>query len=61
MKTKHNYKRRFGNGPAIPSNTNVKPELWRASGRSAAKIGAELGIRAALLYRWERLECEPGR
>ena len=26
-------------------------ELWRASGRSAAKIAAELGIRAPLLYR----------
>ncbi len=35
-------------------------ELWRASGRSAAKIGAELGIRAALLYRWARLAREPG-
>jgi transposase len=29
-------------------------ELWRASGRSAAKIAAELGIRAPLLYRWAR-------
>jgi hypothetical protein len=27
-------------------------ELWRASGRSAAKVAAELGIRAPLLYRW---------
>jgi transposase len=27
-------------------------ELWRASGRSAAKVAAELGIRA--LYRWAR-------
>ena len=36
-------------------------ELWRASGRSAAKIGAELGIRAALLYRWAHLKrVEPG-
>ena len=26
-------------------------ELWRASGRSAAKVAAELGIRAPLLYR----------
>jgi transposase len=34
-------------------------ELWRASGRSAAKIAAELGIRAPLLYRWARLEREP--
>jgi len=28
--------------------------LWRASGRSAAKVAAELGIRAPLLYRWVR-------
>jgi transposase len=34
-------------------------ELWRASGRSAAKVAAELGIRAPLLYRWARLEREP--
>jgi len=27
-------------------------ELWRASGRSAAKVAAELGIRPPLLYRW---------
>jgi transposase len=31
-------------------------ELWRASGRSAAKVAAELGIRPPLLYRWARLE-----
>ena len=31
-------------------------ELWRASGRSAAKVAAELGIRAPLLYRWANLE-----
>jgi transposase len=31
-------------------------ELWRASGRSAAKVASELGIRAPLLYRWARLE-----
>jgi transposase len=31
-------------------------ELWRASGRSAAKIGAELGIRPPLLYRWAQSE-----
>jgi transposase len=35
-------------------------ELWRASGRSAAKVAAELGIRAPLLYRWSRLERKPG-
>ncbi len=33
--------------------------LWRASGRSAAKIAAELGIRPPLLYRWARTE-RPG-
>ena len=34
-------------------------ELWRASGRSAAKVAAELGIRPPLLYRWARTECPP--
>jgi len=29
-------------------------ELWRNSGRSAAKVAAELSIRAPLLYRWAR-------
>jgi transposase len=29
-------------------------ELWRKSGRSAAKVGAELGIRPARLYEWSR-------
>jgi transposase len=33
-------------------------ELWRSSGRSAAKVAAELGIRAPLLYRWAQLERE---
>jgi transposase-like protein len=36
-------------------------ELWRASGRSAAKVAAELGIRPPLLYRWARTEREPLR
>ncbi len=27
-------------------------ELWRASGRSAPTVAAELGIRPPLLYRW---------
>jgi transposase-like protein len=27
-------------------------ELWRQSGRSAAKVAAELGIRPSLLYKW---------
>ena len=34
-------------------------QLWRSSGRSAAKVAAELGIRAPLLYRWAQLEREP--
>jgi len=34
-------------------------KLWRASGRSAAKVAAELGIRAPLLYRWAHLERQP--
>lgn len=34
-------------------------ELWRASGRSAAKVAAELGIRPPLLYRWAHLERGP--
>jgi transposase len=29
-------------------------ELWRKSGRSAAKVAEELGIRAPLLYRWAK-------
>ena len=29
-------------------------EQWRLSGRSAARMAAELGIRAPLLYRWAR-------
>jgi len=33
-------------------------ELWRASGRSAAKVAAELGIRPPLLYRWAQFERE---
>ena len=33
--------------------------LWRASGRSAAKVAAELGIRPPLLYRWARAERLP--
>jgi transposase len=32
--------------------------LWRASGRSAAKVAAELGVRPPLLYRWAQLERE---
>jgi transposase len=34
-------------------------ELWRTSGRSAAKVAAELGIRPPLLYRWARTERSP--
>ncbi len=35
--------------------------LWRASGRSAAKVAAELGIRPPLLYRWARTDRVPDR
>ncbi len=35
-------------------------ELWRASGRTAAKVATELGIRPPLLYRWARLERMDG-
>ena len=31
-------------------------ELWQSSGRSAAKVGAELGIRPALLFRWAKAQ-----
>jgi transposase-like protein len=34
-------------------------ELWGASGRSAAKVAEELGIRPPLLYRWARTERVP--
>ena len=34
-------------------------ELWRNTGRSAAKVAAELGIRPPLLYRWVSLERGP--
>ena len=34
-------------------------ELWRSSGRSAAKVASELGIRPPLLYRWARTERAP--
>jgi len=30
--------------------------LWRESGRSAAKMAAELGIRPELLYKWARVK-----
>lgn len=39
-------------------------EHWKSSGRSAAKVAAELGIRAPLLYRWSkqfRVAVQQGR
>ena len=36
-------------------------ELWRASGRSAAKVAAELGIRPPLLYRWAHMRAPARR
>jgi len=35
-------------------------ELWRQSGRSAAKMAAELGIRPELLYKWSTLQRQAG-
>ena len=35
-------------------------ELWRKSGRSAAKVAAELGIRPALLYEWSKRQRREG-
>ena len=31
-------------------------QLWRTSGRSAAKVAVELGMRPALLYEWSKHE-----
>jgi len=31
-------------------------ERWQNSGRSAAKVGAELGLRPALLFRWAKAQ-----
>jgi transposase len=36
--------------------TQQAVERWQASGRSAAKVGAELGIRPALLFRWAKAQ-----
>jgi len=36
-------------------------ELWRASGRSAAKVAAELGIRPALIFRWSKQQRDKTR
>ena len=33
--------------------------MWRASGRSVAKVAAELEIRPPLLYRWAHAERVP--
>ena len=35
-------------------------ELWRTSGRSAAEIAKQLGIRADLLYAWGNKTRPPG-
>lgn len=35
-------------------------ELWRRSGRSAAKMAAELGIRPELLYKWSTAARQAG-
>ena len=39
-------------------------EHWKSSGRSAARVAAELGLRAPLLYRWAkefRVAVQQGR
>jgi transposase len=39
-------------------------EHWKSSGRSAARVAAELGLRAPLLYRWakeHRVAAQQGR
>jgi transposase len=36
-------------------------ELWRQSGRSAAKVAAELGIRPALIYEWSKRQRREGQ
>jgi len=33
-------------------------EKWRASGRSAAKVAAELGIRPGILFKWAKIARE---
>ena len=35
--------------------------MWRKSGRSAARVAAELGIRAPLLYRWAQQQRLAGQ
>lgn len=35
--------------------------VWRKSGRSAARVAAELGIRAPLLYRWAKQQRLAGQ
>jgi transposase len=43
-----------GKGRYTPEYKQQALEQWRLSGRSAARVAAELGIRAPLLYRWAR-------
>src|SRR6186713_483492 len=34
-------------------------EKWRASGRSAAKVAAELGMRGGMVVKWAKMAREP--
>lgn len=43
-----------GHARYTPEYKQQALEQWRLSGRSAARVAAELGIRAPLLYRWAR-------
>ncbi len=43
-----------GKASYTPQYKQQALEQWRLSGRSAARVAAELGIRAPLLYRWAR-------
>jgi transposase len=43
-----------GKASYTPEYKQQALEHWRLSGRSAARVAAELGIRAPLLYRWQR-------
>jgi transposase len=52
----------------VSGKTRYAPEYkeealakWRQSGRSAARVAAELGIRAPLLYRWAKQQRMAGQ
>ena len=54
---KSQMKKPGGHKPHYPAEYKQQAlELWQSSGRSAAKVGAELGIRPALLFRWAKAQ-----